>query len=60
MLWRWAQRFADRFSVKTYGSDPYDSRKRPFPWLSGDLNQDGIPDLAIRVQQFDYRAQSGH
>ena len=48
--------FPSRYSAKTYGSDNYDV-ERALSVATGDLNQDGIPDLAVRVVQFDYLAQ---
>jgi hypothetical protein len=51
--------FAGRISNKTYGSSPYDVEKA-VSIVSGDLNADGNPDLAVRVVQYDYQAQIQH
>lgn len=48
--------FGGRFSMKTYGTDPVDTES-PISIASGDLNADGSVDIAVRVRQFDYRAQ---
>lgn len=48
--------FAGSTSFKTYGSDAYDI-EIPISMVSGDLNADGRPDLAVRVRQIDYLAQ---
>lgn len=48
--------FPGIFSFKTYGSDVYDVETAD-SMVSGDLNADGIPDLAVYVVQGDFGAQ---
>lgn len=48
--------FAGRSSFKTFGVSQYDVEIARSV-ATGDLNQDGTIDLAIRVEQFDYWAQ---